>query len=188
MRPLHAYSVEGIVLKRHSVGEADRILTVFTRQRGKLRLIAKGIRRITSRRAGHLEVFSDVILMVHAHKGLDIVTEAQRVKGTLIEAESAGLGYAYCMCELVDQLLADGQEHPDVFYLLKESLKTVGSSADARVWQATMSRFVHELLRNLGFLTATRNLPEGEMKEYIESITERKLHSWPLLTQLSRPS
>jgi len=188
MRPLHVYTAEGIVLKRRVVGEADRIITVFTRQHGKLRLIAKGVRRITSRRAGHLEVFSHVILSIHTHKGLDIVTEAERVSEALIEGDSAGLGYAYCMCELVDQLLADGQEHEDVFFLLKNSLRIVGASKDAEVWQAVMSRYVHELLRNLGFLSVSRKLSTDEIKDYIENITERKLHSWPLLAELTRAS
>jgi len=106
----------------------------------------------------------------------------------LIEGDSAGLGYAYCMCELVDQLLADGQEHEDVFFLLKNSLRIVGASKDVEVWQAVMSRYVHELLRNLGFLSASRKLSTDEIKDYIENITERKLHSWPLLAQLRRES
>lgn len=187
MRPLHVYTVEGIVLKRRVTGEADRILTVFTKKYGKVRLIAKGVRRITSRRAGHLEVFSHVILSIHAHKGLDVLTEAQAISNTMFE-DAARVGFAYCMCELVDQLLADHQEHEDVFFLLRDGLQTVRSSQDPIIWERTLSRFVHELLWKLGFLSVSRKLSDKEMQPYIEEITERRLRAWPLLTQLRRAS
>jgi DNA repair protein RecO (recombination protein O) len=79
MKPSRVYVAEGIVLKRRNVGEADRILTVFTKKYGKIRVIAKGVRRITSRRAGHIEVFTRVILTLHSYKNMDIVTEAQAI-------------------------------------------------------------------------------------------------------------
>jgi len=55
-----SYKTEAIVLKRVSFGEADRLVTVFSRNRGKLTLLAKGIRRLTSRKKGHLELFCQV--------------------------------------------------------------------------------------------------------------------------------
>jgi len=187
MRPFHVYTAEGIVLKRKSVGEADRILTVFTRQFGKIRIIAKGVRRITSRRSGHVEVFSHVVLTIHTHKSLDILTEAQaKSRGTVFESDVGRLGYAYCMCELVDQLLPDRQEHEDVFFLLRDGLLSLESSNNQSEWQHLISRFVHDLLRPLGFLSSTHTLRESEIQSYIEDITERKFRTWPLLTVLGR--
>ena len=58
MRHQRRYSTEAIVLKRSDLGEADRILTLFTPHKGKVHVIAKGVRRITSKRAGHLELLS----------------------------------------------------------------------------------------------------------------------------------
>ena len=52
------YRVEAVVLRRIDFGEADRVLVLFTRERGKLPVVAKGIRRISSRMAGHLELFA----------------------------------------------------------------------------------------------------------------------------------
>ena len=53
-----SYKTEAIVLKRTNFGEADRLVTVFSQPRGKLVLLAKGIRRLTSRKKGHLELFN----------------------------------------------------------------------------------------------------------------------------------
>lgn len=170
MRPLHVYTVEGIILKKRSTGEADRLLTVFTKQRGKIRVLAKGVRRITSRRAGHLEVFSRVILTLHTQGTLDLVTEAQA-----LTQGSASIGYAYCMCELVDQLLADRQEHEDVYALLQHGLEHVGT-------QEVMADFIHKLLWMLGFLSRENHLTHDRIKPYIERITERRFRTWPLLT------
>ncbi|OGG31369.1 DNA repair protein RecO [Candidatus Gottesmanbacteria bacterium RIFCSPLOWO2_01_FULL_46_9] len=183
MRLSRVYTAEGIVLKRRNVGEADRILTVFTKRFGKIRVIAKGVRRITSRRAGHIEVFSRVILTLHSYKNMDIVSEAQAItRGMLLERDAARLGYAYCMCELVDQLLADHQEHEDVFMLLRDALEKLQTADNQGVSQDVVSNFVHHLLWRLGFLSFSRRLLRSEMRSYIEQITERKLRAWPVLT------
>ena len=189
MRPVRVYTAEGIVLKRRNVGEADRILTVFTKRLGKIRVIAKGVRRISSRRAGHIEVFSRVVLTLHAHASMDILTEAQAItRGTMFDGDIARVGYAYCMCELVDQLLADRQEHDDVFMLLREGLDALHRTEDTAIWQETVSNFVHHLLWKLGFLSGASRIPENEMRSYVEQITERKLRAWPVLTVTPRVS
>jgi DNA repair protein RecO (recombination protein O) len=179
------FTVEGIVLKRKVVGEADRILTLFTKQRGKIRVLAKGIRKIHSRRSGHVELFSHVVLTVHAHKSLDIMTEAQAITaGSYFADHPERMGYAYCLCELVDQLLPDNQEHTDVFFLLSQALSKLSRQSQSEELQETMSTFLHELLWGLGFLPVTRKLPDDGMRSYVEQITERKLRTWPLLTSL----
>lgn len=183
MRPLQVYTVEGIILKKRSVGEADRLLTVFTKQKGKIRVLAKGVRRITSRRAGHLEVFSRVMLTIHTHRSWELVSEAQALtRGALFELDVSGVGYAYCMCELVDQLLADRQEHEDVYMLLQQGLENMTRVRKMNEWREIMFSFVHKLLWILGFLAHDNYLDEDHIQPYIERITERRFRTWPLLT------
>jgi len=76
---MRSYKTEGIVLKRINYGEADRILTIYTKRHGKIRAIAKGVRKLTSRKAGSLELFNNVVLFLVKGKNLDIITEAQTV-------------------------------------------------------------------------------------------------------------
>ena len=183
MRSSHLYTVEGIVLKRHSVGEADRILTVFSRQLGKIRVIAKGVRKTTSRRAGHIEVFSRAVMTLYSGKGMDILSEASSItRGMLSDANATRIGYAYCMCELVDQLLADRQEHEDVYMLLSHGLDELLKQNNNEQWQVIVSQFVHHLLWKLGFLSSAKRLPHEEMRSYVEHITERKLRAWQPLS------
>ena len=188
MKSEHIYIAEGIVLKRRNTGEADRILTVFTKKYGKIRVIAKGIRKITSRRSGHLEIFNNVMLTLHQHGQLDIVTEAQSWRSRRFDSDVGCIGYAYCMSELVDQLLPERQEHEDIFILLRDGLASLQQTNDVSSWQAVMTHFIHELLWKLGFLASSRRLPTDEIQPYIEQITERHLRTWPLLTVLTRSS
>jgi DNA repair protein RecO (recombination protein O) len=181
MRPLRVYIAEGIILKRLQAGEADRIITVFAKKYGKIRIIAKGIRRINSRRAGHLEVFSHVMLTLHGSKTLDSLSEAHSVRsGSVFDTDAARMGFAYCMCELVDQLLADRQVHDDIFYALRDGLHQLLVCGSTEEWEKIFTDFVHTLLRNLGFLPHSRSVPVENMQTYIERITERRLRTWPL--------
>ncbi len=74
------YRLRGIVLRRRDLGEADRIVTVLTAERGKLRLVAKGSRRTSSKLAGHLEPFSAARLLVARTRGLDIISQAEMLE------------------------------------------------------------------------------------------------------------
>ena len=71
------YRTEAIVLRRKDIGEADRILTLFTPQLGKVRVVAKGIRKPRSRKAGHLELFTRAKLLLATGRDLDIITQAE---------------------------------------------------------------------------------------------------------------
>ncbi len=72
------YRTEAVVLSRMAFGEADRILTIFTPRHGKLRVIAKGVRRPTSRLGPHLEYFAKTSLMLARGRDLDVVQGRRR--------------------------------------------------------------------------------------------------------------
>ncbi|EKD66911.1 MAG: DNA repair protein RecO, partial [uncultured bacterium] len=80
MNPLSVYRVSAFILRRSNVGEADKILTIFSKKIGKLRVIAKGIRKISSRRGPHVDLFNEVSMMLHHGKTMDIVTEVTTIK------------------------------------------------------------------------------------------------------------
>jgi DNA repair protein RecO (recombination protein O) len=77
-RPERSFRVTAIVLRHSDWGEADRLLTLFTREMGKLRAVAKGARKMRSRKAGHLEPFTHVKLQVAKGRDLPIVTQADQ--------------------------------------------------------------------------------------------------------------
>jgi len=73
------YSAEAVVLRKVDYGEADRILTLFTRERGKLPAIAKAVRRAKSRMSGQLDVFSHGQMLLAEGRRMDVVTQFQRI-------------------------------------------------------------------------------------------------------------
>lgn len=117
------YRLTAIVLKRRDMGEADRLLTVFTRDRGKLTLLAKGVRRQASRKAGHIEPFTCTDLLVAKGKSLDLITQAETITAHRRLREDLWCSsWAYYAVELADAFTQDEDPHQLLFDLLLETL------------------------------------------------------------------
>ncbi|MBI3343021.1 DNA repair protein RecO [Candidatus Gottesmanbacteria bacterium] len=179
------YTTEAIVLKRKNIGEADRILTIFSKQYGRMRVLAKGIRRETSRRGPHLEVFSRVALVLHKGKTWDLVTEASGLEVfSELRKKLQLVSIGYYLCELVDALTPEHQEHRDIYTLLLGALTALNDMTDVDP-VAVSEQFALELLRNLGYLARDRTLSSGQIDPYIERIIEKHLRSPKILSQLA---
>ncbi|MBI2321302.1 MAG: DNA repair protein RecO [Chloroflexi bacterium] len=127
----HVYRTEAIVLRRFDLGEADRILTLATPRYGKLRALAKGVRRPTSRLAGHLEPFVRSALLLAIGRELDLVTQAQTLDAHRRAREDLWwTAHAYCVVEVFDQLTAERQENEPLYDLLAQALQHVEQEAD----------------------------------------------------------
>lgn len=183
MREARTYKTEGIILKRNNYGEADKILTIFTKQYGKIRVMAKGVRKLSSRKAGSLELFNHAVIFLVKGKNLDLVTEAQNVNLFKNWRQNlVGVGLAYYFCELVDKLTPDNQSHPAVFEFLKEVLSKIGQKEN----RALVREFEEKLLHELGFgVPEIFEKTQGSLKTYIESIIEKHLNSPKILKQLN---
>lgn len=117
------YRLTAIVLRRRDMGEADRLLTVLTRDRGKLILLAKGVRRQASRKAGHLEPFVEADLLVARGKGLDIITQADTIKAHRhLREDLWRSGWAYYVAELADAFTQEADPNAPLFDLLADTL------------------------------------------------------------------
>jgi|SRR5579859_1247267 len=132
MRQPRVYTTDAFVLKRIDYGEADRILTLFTPQRGKLKAIAKGARRTTSRIAGHVELFTRTQLQLATGRDLEIVTQGECKER--FPSLREGLWHAtiaYYLAELVDKFTEEHSEHANLYHLLLESLRRLDEDAAA---------------------------------------------------------
>lgn len=169
-----AYKAVGLVLKQLNFGEADRLLTIFTREFGLIRLLAKGVRKTTSRKSGHLELFSHVKLACVKGKNLDLIIEADLLNNFFTLRQNLNrVRIAYLFSELVNELSAENQEHEDVYQLLVSTLTQLNSpAAPANL----ILNFEKSLLKILGF-----GLPEKQdqlsLETYISSITEKPIRS-----------
>lgn len=122
------YRAEGIVLSRRDFGEADRLLTVFTREHGKLEQIAKGVRRPSSRKAGHLELFTRVQLLAARGRELDILTQVEAIETyPQLSKDLQLVGQASYILELVKLFTVQGEVNHEIYRLLVETLARLNS-------------------------------------------------------------
>jgi DNA repair protein RecO (recombination protein O) len=149
-RAERAFRTQAIILKRRDFGEADRLLTVFTPERGKLDVIAKGARKPTSHKTGHVELFTRADMLVHKGRELDIVAQAEMLAPYLALREDLARGaYASYAAELVDRFAAQGDEdYQSVFALLDSTLDRLCSDSEPRL---VMRYFEVHLLDLVGF-------------------------------------
>lgn len=128
-----SFRVEAVVLRHSDYGEADRLLTLYTRQLGKTRVIAKGARKIASRKAGHIEPFTHVKMQLSKGKDMLILTQADTVDAYLPLREDLILtSQASYVLELLDRFTYEGQtENPSTFRLLTDTLARLASISDA---------------------------------------------------------
>lgn len=143
------------MLRRSDFGEADRVLTLFTPAHGKLHTVAKGIRRTTSRKAGHLEPFMRSQLLLAAGRDMDIITQAEeRERFEHLRSSLWHATGAWYVAELVDRFLEDSDPHPRVFRLFLDTLRTLDETAaqgdESRGWLA-LRYFELHLLDELGY-------------------------------------
>ncbi|HEV8516290.1 MAG TPA: DNA repair protein RecO [Candidatus Limnocylindrales bacterium] len=125
------YKTSGIVLTRFDLGEADRVLTVLTPHDGKLRVIARGVRRPTSRLGGSLEPFAELHLVLARGRTFDVVTQVSVGQAWLAlrdELESAAT--AWYLGELADRAVEDGGVAYPVYALLRRGFQLLDDGMD----------------------------------------------------------
>ncbi len=117
------YRVQAIVLRRTDFGEADRLLTLFTPDLGKIRVNAKGARKPSSRKSGHVELFTHVDLLIAKGQHMDVITQADTIEAFIaLRNNLERVSYAYYLAELVDKFSEEGSENRPVFDLLVHAL------------------------------------------------------------------
>jgi DNA repair protein RecO (recombination protein O) len=140
------YRTEAVVLRRMDLGEADRLLTLFTPVEGKVRAIAKGVRRPGSRKAGHLEPFTRARLMLARGRELDIITQAEAIDWyPHLRADLERLGTASYVVELFDRFTVQEGPTASFFELLVAALSQLDNGVDL----ASLSRYYELRLLDL---------------------------------------
>ena len=150
MDRMRTYKVEGMVIKHRDWGEADRIITVYTRETGKLRVIAKGAKKIHSRKAGHLEPFTHVVIQLDRSSDMPIISQVETIDPYFtLRDDLTTLSLGLFILELMDRFTKEeeGEDIP-LFNLLRDSIKRLEQDADKWLVVAT---FEMKLLDSLGF-------------------------------------
>jgi DNA repair protein RecO (recombination protein O) len=125
------YRDEAVVLRTHRLGEADRIITLLTREHGKIRAVAKGVRRTKSRFGARLEPFFHVDIQCHMGRALDTVTEVSvlHAYGSVLAAHWPAWSAGSAMLETADKLTSEDREpQPAQFRLLVAALNSLSKA------------------------------------------------------------
>lgn len=149
------YKTTGLVIKRTNLGEADRIITFITADYGKLKAVARGVRKINSKQAGHLEIFSVAQLMLAKGKNLDIITSA-RLKLYLnnILEDYQKLPLAYLFIEMIDKLTVEENPQPQLYKLIIGALKYLNKNPAVPLLELY---FKLKLIDTLGYKPELKN-------------------------------
>ncbi len=152
------YHADAIVLRRLDYGEADRILTLLTREHGKLAAIAKGARRANGRSGGSLDLFARSRMMLAKGRNLDVVAQVER-KGDVrnISGDLQRTAYASLVAEVVDKVLEDRHPVDDVFQLVVATLERLNDRE--RSPRAEAAWFLMRILELLGYQPQLANCP-----------------------------
>jgi DNA repair protein RecO (recombination protein O) len=149
------YKAEAIVLRHQALGESDRIITLFTREYGKVRAVARGVRRSTSRLAGRIEPFTHARLLLARGRTLDVIAQAEIVRPFPgVRTALLRSAYAAYVVELVDRGVAERDRHEEIFVLIIDAL---GNLERAREDDAEMAAlgFAVRLAGLLGYQPET---------------------------------
>jgi DNA repair protein RecO (recombination protein O) len=143
------YQTEGIVIKKIKLGEADRILTIFTSDYGKIEAVAKGVRRPRSKMAGHLELLTYSKLRLTRGRNLDTVIGTQTIDSLMALKNDLWLTtYGLYVSELINQFTADHVPNPSLFKLFLETLSRLGEANNSEL---TLRYFELHLFDNSGY-------------------------------------
>ena len=146
------YRGEGVVLRTIKLGEADRIVTFMTLGHGKVRAVAKGIRKTTSKFGARLEPTSRVAFQCYRGRELDIVTQVETMEANRhLREEYALLTHAIPMLEAVDQVAQEREPNPALYRMLTGALRTLGERHNPVVtpaffWKLLSLEGVHPML------------------------------------------
>lgn len=173
------YKTEGIILRRANIGEADRLITIFSKHSGKMTVVAKGVRRITSRRSAHLELFNHCSFFLTRGKTMDYVADVQHINTfPILRKNFALVGHSYLIVELLDRFLPHHEENYAIYHHTLELLTVLDTTAPHESDAATLLyAYKLFLLQQLGFTTQENNHDRLSIDSFIESIIERRLRS-----------
>lgn len=181
----HIFSVTGIIIKRRNYREADKWLTIFTHELGKVEVLAKGVRKITSKRGGQFELFNLVKLQVVEGKRYNVAAEVELIDSfPQFRKDLKKVGLVYELCEVVDLLTAEEQPHEDIFESIKRYVG-VGFSDPSIGGRENLAPTITRILVTLGFWDGRREAEKMKelpfLRNYIENIIEKRLKSPDIL-------
>lgn len=174
---MHSLKFEGIVLKRSDVGEKDQVITLITREKGKIVVVAKGVRSLTSSKRSSLEPGTYVKGLLHTTKTLPILSQAATLAPTDYALSSLSrIRQLSQFLEIVDRLFVE-EELDDVTF--EHLLKLQQLICEKQINAAVVKQALQELLEMLGF-SEPETQPSSVMG-FVAELTDKPMRSFEYL-------
>ncbi len=170
---LMTYTSRGVVLFTRDIGEADRVVTIFSDKFGKKALLAKGVRKLSSRKRGHLKPFNCVTFTAVSGKSMDLITETTSLNEFGVIGTSLNkMTLAFYICEIVAKTTNEGEPNSEVFDHLMSTLSRIEASKKLKEVRLD---FVVGLLEILGYIP--KNEVFGDPFVLLENVIEKQVYS-----------
>ena len=143
------YKTEGVVLRHQDLGDADKIITVYSPYLGKLRVVGKGVLKPRSRLGGHVEPLSRVSLLIARGRNLDVISQVSPIDSFVdLRDELERMAQGLYAAELLDLFTGEEDASPELYEVFLETLKALSKNRDGGL---ALRRFELRLLSILGF-------------------------------------
>ena len=174
------YKTQGIIIKKTDLAEADRLLTIYTKNLGKILVKAKAIKKTQAKLKGHLELFLHSHLMLAQGRNMDIITSAETIEGfPNLHQDLSALASAYYLAELIDKLIAGQEKDQRIWDLILSSFQQLNIDVgifDVGRLASRIQIFENKLLEFLGYDLASQPAKQ-EPLSFIQSLLGEKINS-----------
>lgn len=125
------YKYTGIILSKKDVGETDRIYSIYTLESGKIRVLAKGVRKANAKLAGFLENFTLTEIFIAKNQGMGKITGSLAINTfSSVRNNIEALGNVFETVEILGKIIKESEQDKKVFELFKEYLETIDTLAN----------------------------------------------------------
>ena len=170
------YKTEGIIIKKNNLNDLDRLLTIYSKDFGKIVVKAKSVRKNQAKLKGHLELFLYSHLMIAPGKGFDIITGAETVESfSHLHNHLPSLAGGYYLSELTDKLIVGPEKDEHIWNLLCNSFEKLNQKENIK---DITNNFENKLLECLGYGDQKNSL------DFIQSLINGEIRSYSLLTEI----
>ncbi|MFH0805304.1 MAG: DNA repair protein RecO [Patescibacteria group bacterium] len=165
------YKTQGIIIKKSNLGEFDHLITIYTKEFGKILLKGKSTRKNQAKLKGHLELFLNSCLMVAPARGFDIITGAETVRSfSYLHNDLLSLSASFYLSELIDKLIPEPEKDDQIWDLILYSFQAINNkNSDTKI---IVNNFESKLLEFLGYGSKQENNLDS-----IQSILNEKINS-----------
>ncbi len=165
------YKTEGIIIKRINLGEFDRLLTIYTKDFGKILVRAKAVRKNQSKLRGHLELFLNSHLLIAPGKNLDIITGAETIESfPRLHQQLPCLATTYYLSEIIDKTVIGPERDEKIWQLVLNSFRELDKEKTEP--KTIVNNFEKQLLELLGY-----GQGEQSIVSLVNSLFREKIYS-----------